>query len=48
MNVAADLEYYLGYTPDAETIAEAEEWASHHPTSSLAEWCDAMAEAGLL
>lgn len=44
----ADLTYYLGYEPDGDLVAEASEWQERNPGSSLAEWCDAMAEAGLL
>lgn len=43
-----DLEYYLGYVPSNDLILEADEWQSRNPGNSLAEWCDAMAEAGLL
>lgn len=48
MNIAADLEYYLGYPPDSATIAEADEWMQDHPGVNLSEWVDAMREIGAL
>lgn len=48
MSTRDDLEYYLGYAPDSDLIAEADEWQERNPGSSLAEWVDAMAEIGAL
>lgn len=46
--MVADLTYYLGYEPDGDLVAEALGWQEENPQSSLAEWVDAMMEAGLL
>lgn len=45
--VQSDLEYYLGYRPTDETVAEAMDYlASGH--NDLAAWVDAMIEIGAL
>lgn len=44
----ADLTYYLGYEPDGDDVAEAEEWQQDHPGASLSEYVDAMIEIGAL
>lgn len=48
MQIRNDLEYYLGYKPNSDLIAEAEEWQQDHPGVGLAEWVDAMREIGAL
>lgn len=44
----SDLEYYLGYKPSADLIAEADDWQQSNPGANLAEWVDAMREIGAL
>ena len=44
----SDLTYYLGFMPDGDLVAEAMDWWENNPQSNLAEWVDAMKEAGLL
>jgi len=48
MNIAGDLEYYLGRKPSADEVAEAEEWAEDHPGVGLNEWVEAMREIGAI
>gem|GEM_PF-3197324 len=47
-NTAADLEYYLGYKPDSDIIAEAGDWQQDNPGAGLNEWVEAMTEIGAL
>ncbi len=46
MSIADDLEYYLDRKPTCDEIADAEEWQTYNPGSSLAEYVDAMHEIG--
>ena len=48
MNIAGELEYYLGRKPSYDEVAEAGEWSVDHPGVSLSEWVDAMREIGAL
>ena len=48
MQIRNDLEYYLGYVPSDDLIAEAEEWQQNNPGVGLSEWVDAMSEIGAL
>ena len=48
VQVANDLEYYVGYRPSDDIIAEAVEWRKLNPTVSLAEWASDMAQLGFL
>lgn len=48
MSTVGDLEYYLGYRPDSDLIAEADEWQQDHPGTGLNEWVEAMIEIGAL
>lgn len=48
VQTAYDLEYYVGYRPSDDIIAEAVEWQELNPTISLAEWASDMAELGFL
>lgn len=48
MNIEKDLEYYLNRKPTDDEVVEAEEWMIENPSINLAEWVDAMMEAGLL
>ena len=47
-DVSSELEYYLGFKPSAQTLAEAEEWLEMHPNGDLSEWAEAMIEIGAL
>ena len=44
----SDLEYYLGRTPTDDEVLEANDWRVENPGSSLAEYVEAMMEAGLM
>lgn len=44
----ADLTYYLGYEPDGDIVAEAEDWQQENPGANLSEWVSAMIEIGAL
>lgn len=46
--IIGELSYYLGYTPDGDTVAEAGDWLLYNPGSNLSEWVDAMKEIGAL
>ena len=48
VNTANDLEYYLGYKPDSDIIAEAGDWQQDNPGEGLNEWVEAMTEIGAL
>ena len=44
----SELEYYLSRKPTEDEVLEAAEWAAENPDISLAEYVEAMMEAGLL
>lgn len=48
MSMISELEYYLGRVPTEDEVLEAAEWAEENPDISLAEYVEAMMEAGLL
>lgn len=47
-DIAAELEYLLGYKPTPGNVAEAEEWLGKNPDGDLAEWADEMTRIGAL
>ena len=46
--VTSELEYYLGRVPTDDEVQEAVDWMTENPGINLAEYVDAMMEAGLL
>lgn len=48
MSIEKDLEYYIGRKPTSDEVLEATDWAAENPDISLAEYVEAMMEAGLL
>lgn len=48
MSTAQDLEYYLGFKPSAELVAEADDWQQDNPGVGLSEWVEAMIEIGAI
>lgn len=47
-NTAQNLEYFLGYKPNSDLIAEAGDWQQDHPGTGLNEWVEAMIQIGAL
>ena len=48
LGVTSELEYYLGRVPTDDEVQEAMDWITENPGINLAEYIDAMMEAGLL
>lgn len=48
MATRSDLEYYLGRKPTDDEVLEATDWSAENPDISIAEYVEAMMEAGLL